>query len=407
MPRKSIGLDGLGTFVLSYNYCVKKKVLIFIPEFPVVTETFISREVSKLVERGNLDVVILSLKRGEGTFLEGLENKVVYKRLDVLNLLLGLSYLITRPRRVFDTFNLIRNPYLFLKSLGYSKIFSRYNPDVIYSHFLSEFSTIALAASKLLNVQLAVSAHARDVLENAELVKEKVKYSKFITICNENAWRKVIKLSGVDIPNNVYRVYHGIDEKDLQGGKKIEKQSIPVIYSIGRLVQKKGLTYLVKASKILKEKGIEHKVYIAGPGPLFDELKGIISKYELNDCVELLGGVSFDEILGFFKAADMFVLPSIDTEMGDADGIPNVLIEAALLRVPIITTNAGGISEFISSTEGIVIPQRDSKTLAMAIEKLISDSDFAQDLLQNAYTKAKEMFDLNTNVAEIERLLLE
>ena len=62
----------------------KKRVLIFIPEFPALTETFIEREISKLVERGNVDVNVISLKKGRGRLSSNIKDKVTYKRLDTL-----------------------------------------------------------------------------------------------------------------------------------------------------------------------------------------------------------------------------------------------------------------------------------------------------------------------------------
>ena len=101
-------------------------------------------------------------------FRSALAGKVTtFYRLNVLDVFSALSYFVKYPKRVFQAWvaiGLLR-PYLFIKSLGYAKAFSKYNPEIIYVHFLSKPSTIALAVSIILNVPLAIAAHARDVLE--------------------------------------------------------------------------------------------------------------------------------------------------------------------------------------------------------------------------------------------------
>lgn len=409
----------------------KKNVLVFIPEFPGLTETFIEREVSKLAESTSLQVEVLSLKKGKGVYSEILTHHVHYKRLSWKNSLLALKYFFLNPKRVFKALfivlsnknrNIVNNLYLFLKSLGYATIFENYTPDVIYAHFMSESSTVGLLVSIILNKDFAISAHAKDVLqengnmsENVELISAKVKHAKFIAVCNENAYKKLIKKAGVKYPKNIYLKYHGIDEtwlkNALKDSPKISVSNKPTLFSIGRFVEKKGFTYLIEAVDILRNKGLDFKLYIAGaPGPLYDGIKDMIKVLELDDYIEILGkgkGLSFKDILSYYKVSDVFIFPSINVGESDADGIPNVLIEAALLEIPIVTTDAGSISEFISdSNEGVIINQRDAEDLAKGIEKVLKNPKLRIKLINNAHKKAIEMFNIDTNIKEIEKLLL-
>ena len=106
----------------------KKKVLIFIPEFPGLTETFIEREVSKLAESNSLQVEVLSLKKGTGTLSKPVELITSYTRLELFHLFLSIKYLFLYPKRVFKALTIIlgnknrdlrNNLYLFVKALGY------------------------------------------------------------------------------------------------------------------------------------------------------------------------------------------------------------------------------------------------------------------------------------------------
>ena len=248
----------------------KKKILVFIPEFPGLTETFIEREVSKLAKSPSLQVEVLSIKKGNGDLSDNLLSRVHYTRLEWRHSFIALKYFFIYPKRIFQSFfiavanknrNIVNNIYLFLKSLGYAVIFEKYKPDLIYSHFMSESSTVGLLVSIVLNTEFAVAAHAKDVLqedgpidENVELISQKVKYSKFISVCNKNAYQKLIKKANIKYPKNIYLKYHGIDEKWLKNKLKESKElEIPkkfITFSIGRFVEKKGFVYLVEAANI-------------------------------------------------------------------------------------------------------------------------------------------------------------
>jgi colanic acid/amylovoran biosynthesis glycosyltransferase len=398
----------------------KKKILYFIPEFPGLTETFIEREVSKLIEFGNLDVTVLSLRQGVGVTSKETLEKVYYRRLNFLSLVQGLFYIITNPLRVYSAFTLVSKDnsksflgilYLFIKSLGYAKIFSFYNPDHIHVHFLSESSTIALIVSIVLNVPFSISGHARDVFVEGTLIPEKVKHAEFVVICNGYSYRKCIELAGKDLSDKIHKIYHGVSPDLFKDAPKVDKPPVPLIFLGGtRLVEKKGLRYMIDASKILKKRGIAHKVVLVGPGNLYEELSEYIKKLDLEDTVIIIGegrGTPFEIVKEYYKIADIFVLPSIETAAGDADGVPTVVIEAAIAKLPIITTNAGGISDLILDGEtGIIIPQRDAQALAEKIDHLIIHPELRKSLGEKAYTRAIVLFDLDENVKKLEELLL-
>ena len=71
---------------------VKKRILVFIPEFPVLTETFIERELEKLNEYEGIDLVIFSLKKGRGDISDSLKKKVVYDRLSFGDIFATILY---------------------------------------------------------------------------------------------------------------------------------------------------------------------------------------------------------------------------------------------------------------------------------------------------------------------------
>lgn len=400
---------------------VRKKILYFIPEFPRLTETFIEREVSKLIGLGNLDITVFSLKKASGVLSPTVSKHTVYKRLNFADLTLAFCYFgVLHPVRVFSAFSLVlgKDPIcfavrlgLFVKAVGYAFLFRKYKPQHIHGHFLSWPSTVVMVVAHILGVPFSISGHARDVTVDGSLIPIKVKTAKFISICNKNAYQFCIDHSGIPNPKNIYQQYHGVPaDKLTSDNAKLAKSDRPFIFVGSRLVEKKGLSYVIEASKILKERGINYEMHIVGPGPLYAQLTQQITQLNLNDFVTIHGGgqgLPWAEVVEFFKIADIFAHPSIDTDWGDADGVPTFMIEAAFAKLPIVTTNAGSITDLIIDAKtGILVPQKNANALADAFEKLIFDSDLRAHLGENAHVRAKEMFDLAQNIKALERLFL-
>lgn len=407
------------------NFTNKKRVLYFVPEFPRLSETFIEREISKLIELGNIDLKIFSMRRANGTMSKNVENATFYNKLTWKDSFLAGSYLLLRPKRVLTAakivlnernVRLVKKTYLFLKAIGYTKMFEKYKPDHIHAHFLSDPSTIVLVASIILDIPFSVSAHAKDVFVEGKLIAQKAKLAKFIAVCNGNAWREVVRIANTTgNSRNVYLMFHGFDEKKAYSDNKndLAKPSRPMIFMGGtRFTEKKGIKYVIEASKMLKSADIDHQVDLVGPADdriVYTEVLDLIAEYGLKDNVIIHGngeGTPIEQVLKMYKIADIFVFPAIETKSGDVDGVPTVVIEAAMAKLPIIATNVGSINDLIDETNGIIIEEKNSKAIFDAIQSLMNNKKLAHDLGNKAYLKAKDMFNLDVNVKGIEELFL-
>lgn len=410
----------------------KKKVLVFIPQFPVLTETFIERELAKLAERNNVDLTIFSIQRGKNRISEVLKDRVHYEKLTFGDLFTFLVFLVKNFSAIFNEFfdfrkdisgtknikngcirpGLFSQVFTFLKSVGYAQKFLQFKPDLILAHFLSEPSTIVMHISGITGIPYGISAHAKDILVNSEYTRRKVRTAKFISICNKNAFISVLEQSrGLDV-SGVNLAYHGVDvEKILEEtANKDFRTDRPLILANGRLVEKKGLEYLVEAANSLKEKGFEFVLHIIGSGPLYEKLMDQIDSLNLSNEVKIVGdnkGIPIDEVFLHYKAASIFAFPSIKTEEGDVDGIANVLFEAGIFKVPVVSTDAGSTGELIiDGITGLMVPQRDPASLAEKIEILMKDEGLRKKLGDSLHNKVSENFDLDRNIIELENMLL-
>ncbi|MFC1722345.1 hypothetical protein ACFL0C_01710, partial [Patescibacteria group bacterium] len=132
------------------NKDIKKRILVFIPEFPVLTETFIERDLASLVSRGNLDISILYLKRGTGHMSKEVTEVASKSRLNPIDALFSIKYYLLYTKRVLLAWSFVKRDltksvfqrcYLFAKAVGYTNIFASFKPNEIHAHFLSDPST--------------------------------------------------------------------------------------------------------------------------------------------------------------------------------------------------------------------------------------------------------------------------
>lgn len=150
----------------------------------------------------------------------------------------------------------------------------------------------------------------------------------------------------------------------------------PLLLWVGRLDPIKGLDVLIKATAIAN-RTTPLRLAIAGEGPLRDHLVSWIAEQGLTNRVHLLGRRT--DVPRLLKTADLFVFPS------RTEGLPNALLEAMAAGLPVVATDAPGCRDLIESERtGLLVPIDDSRRLATAIERLLSDRDLARRLADAA-----------------------
>jgi len=163
------------------------------------------------------------------------------------------------------------------------------------------------------------------------------------------------------------------------------------ILSVARYTEQKGVRYLLEALKQLKEKGYDFEAEIVGEGPLEDEFKRKIGETSLSDSVFLVPMMPQEKLKILYEECDIFVLPSME------EGFGMVLVEAQLCGKPVVGVNSGGILDIIEHEKtGLLALPGDSRSLALAIEKLLTDEDFAEKLAAAGYRSAQEKFSSET-----------
>lgn len=164
------------------------------------------------------------------------------------------------------------------------------------------------------------------------------------------------------------------------------------ILSLGRQVATKGLKYLIDAMQ-----HVDCKLIMCGKGPEQKKLEKQISKLGLGDRVEMRGYVSDEEKMRLMDTCKFFVMPSEFESLGLA------AIELMSHGRPIICSDADGLPETVGNA-GVVVPKKDSKALADAINKLLADPYRRRELGRNAVERTK-FYSWDTHIGDLERIL--
>lgn len=153
---------------------------------------------------------------------------------------------------------------------------------------------------------------------------------------------------------------------------------------VGRLVEKKGLKYLIQAMA-----GIDADLIVVGDGPMREELVELSKDYKVN--TQFLGAKTKNELKIIYASADIFVVPSVAAEDGDMEGLPTVIIEAMASELPIIAYNTGGIADIIiDGKNGFLLNERDVEGLKEKIYDLINNYELCSYIsLQAKHTSKK------------------
>lgn len=165
-----------------------------------------------------------------------------------------------------------------------------------------------------------------------------------------------------------------------------------------RFIKDKGLTYLISAVKLLSAQNIKVKALIFGYGELEKELQNQIIAENVGDSVKLMPALTQLELFQAIKAADLFVQPSV------SEGFGLAIAEAAALGAPIVATKVGGILDVVEDGKSaLLVPSKDPKSLAQAIERLLKDDFLRREIGNGARERALARFNADAVSTQLDQ----
>jgi colanic acid/amylovoran/stewartan biosynthesis glycosyltransferase WcaL/AmsK/CpsK len=148
------------------------------------------------------------------------------------------------------------------------------------------------------------------------------------------------------------------------------------LVTVARLVEKKGIAYVLDALGTLRDAGVPACYEVVGDGPLRATLEAHRDRLGLGDRVRFLGWAGADRVREVLDHAHVLVAASVTARDGDEEGIPNVLKEAMASGMPVVATRHGGIPELVEDgVSGFLVPERDAAALADRLALLAAHPD--------------------------------
>jgi glycosyltransferase involved in cell wall biosynthesis len=254
----------------------------------------------------------------------------------------------------------------------------------LHAHFAHDPAFVALLVHLLTGIPFSFTAHARDLyqIEPRALVRRARRAGNVVTCCRANRDYLSSRLPP-HFRSRIRLIHHGVDVKVFHPPETRGCAQLPAprLVTVARLVEKKGLSDLIRACHILAQREVGFSCLIYGEGPQRAELASLIEASGLASRVRLMGSCTQSELVNVYHDADIFVLTPFVTKEGDRDGIPNVVMEAMASALPVLVTDCGGIGEIVlDGVNGLVVQPRDVDGIARGLDLLLGDADLRAQL---------------------------
>ncbi|MFO1219224.1 MAG: glycosyltransferase family 4 protein [Burkholderiaceae bacterium] len=276
--------------------------------------------------------------------------------------------------------------------------------DHLHAHFIAWPADLAAAVSALTGLPFSISAHAKDIYLSSERdLRRRLEAARFTVTCTEFNART---LADIAPRAAVHRMYHGVDACVFHPRHRRARSLVPLVLSVGRLRAKKGFDTLIGACALLRDAGRPFRCEIVGYGEEHDRLAARIAALALADHVQLAGRLTREQVVERYARAAVYVQPSRVSADGDRDGIPNVLLEAMAMALPVVATRVSGIPELVQHDHnGCLVDPDAPHELADALVRLIDDRALADRLGATARLTVTQRFDNDHNLRQLMQLL--
>lgn len=297
----------------------------------------------------------------------------------------------------------IQVPLLIISEFFYAfKVIKGEEIDIIHSHWVIPSGLIGGVFKKIFRMRHITTAHAGDVftIENSKILSMIASYvfnNTDIITANSNYTKNVMISTKNETKNKIEIIPMGVDISRFNPQKASNLRNTYgaeyLILSVGRLVDKKGIKYLIMAMKDVIKEFPNAKLIIGGSGPEKDNLKKLSESLNLKENVFFVGHLKNSDLPKYYASSDIFVLPSIKTKGGDTEGLGVVLLEAMACGTPVIGSDIGGITDIIKDGEnGFLTKPESPNDIANEVIKLLADVSLRKRFLYNGLKNVQERF---------------
>lgn len=392
----------------------RPKILIVVPAFPAVSETFVVDHVVGLTDRG-WEVTVASTDIDESALVALRKERGVPP--DVRVLVPRALRIPTKILRAAWDLRLLgpTNTSLMTSKTARSTarasgavldIAREVRPDLIHAHF-GPIGIQAARAARRLRVPLVVDFHGYDVTilphqDGWRLYR--LLPSSTLAVVHSPFVEELIR---AHLPLSVSRVTLGVDLTVFSPRRREEKWPVPLnLLTVGRLLFQKGHHLAIEALALLRHRypHLDARLTICGGGPAEPALRDLARLLGLSDVVFFLGPVRHGEAANQMRVADILLVPSLPTADGWQEAFCRVAIEGLAAGLPVFGTDCGGLASTIGDG-GIVVRPSTAGALAGGVADLVEHTSPAAACRRATARAAR--FSINEMLDDYERVALQ
>lgn len=396
---------------------MKKNIAYLAPELPGLSATFVYNEILALEKKGFtiFPVSIHKPKAIAGNMSDlALRTHNLYSD-GILSFIFSfILNVFQRPVSLFKTIGWLLSDimsagifkssslklvYQFLAANKLSCLLLKNKIQHLHIHFAHVATQVGMYASGISGITFSVTSHANDIFERGLLLKTKAERSScFATISEYNRNFLLSK----SVPEEKLKVIRCGINFNVSNMDKYNKNNTFTVGSLGRLVEKKGMSILLEAIKRLNEQDYIVKLEIAGDGPLRGELEEMTHTLGLSDQVKFHGAINHSLVPGWLQTLDAFVLACVEDSNGDKDGIPVSLMEAMSHNIVVVSTKLSGIPELIRHNDtGLLAEAGNPNSLAEQIKTIITNTEMSKQMAKSGNEHVNSEFSEETNIQRL------
>ena len=394
----------------------RRAIAVMVSRFPLITETFILRELIELERRGQPVLLVPMLREtpqvvhdeakpwvGRAFYtpyvsvaIAAANLRALRRRpLRYLGLLAGLVAGSLRSPNV-----LARTIAIFPKCIYVAEELQAQGIKHIHAHFATHPATMAMIVSELTGIGFSITAHAHDIFVDRTLLGMKLRRAKFIRAISKFNRRFLADLYP-EAASKIEVIHVGIDPRNYDAAPH-PASSPPLLLCVAAFKPYKGLPVLIDACARLESAGVDFRCEIIGDGPQRRQIEELIGAKKLNEHVHLLGNLPQHEVAERMRSTTALVLPSVVAPDGQMEGVPVALMEAMAAQRPVVASALSGIPELVEHERtGVLVEPGNAAALAEAIRQILADRARAAEMGRRGRERVREQFVLSTTVAQL------
>lgn len=384
---------------------MSKKILVLASTFPRwvndTTPPFVLELTRRLVEEG-MSVDVLAPHAQGAKREEAVDGVTIYRFKYFFNKFQLLNYdggILANLKKNKWLYLLVP---LFLISQAYNliKLLNKKEYDLVHAHWLIPQGLISVFVLKLLRnkkIKILSTSHGGDlftfqITPFLQLKKWVLAASDVITVVSNHM--KEICETMIAKKEKIHVCSMGVDLSDtFKPVDNIERSDSKILF-VGRLVEKKGVATLLEAISILIEKNPKVELLIVGEGPERKKLETLSVELSIQHCTKFWGAKSPKQLPEIYSSASITVMPSIVDSQNDQEGLGLVAIEAMGCNCAVVASSLPAVKDIIDDgVNGVLSKPGDEVELANALERVLMNKEFRDQIAANARSSVLEKYD--------------